>query len=154
MVISALAPVLAPTSTAAEANDLDTMASAQIAIGEQRFQVWLAGTREERRLGLMHVPAERLQRLESGAWPGMLFVYRSEQQMSFWMRNTIAPLDIAFITDDGVITRTWTMAPLSDRSWPSVEPARFALEVRAGLLEELGIGPGDRVKLGMAVRGR
>jgi uncharacterized membrane protein (UPF0127 family) len=77
----------------------------------------------------------------------MLFVFGDEELRSFWMYNTIIPLDIVYMRSDGVIVSTHTMAPLETRLYPSVEPAQFALEVRAGLLGELGIGVGDRAEI-------
>ncbi|MDZ7685383.1 MAG: DUF192 domain-containing protein [Gammaproteobacteria bacterium] len=124
------------------------MATATITIEGYRFRVWLATTRQEKRLGLMHIPKARLEPLASRVEPGMLFVYDRERHRSFWMRNTIAPLDIAYISAEGVILRTYTMAPMEDRSYPSVEPAQYVLEVRAGVFEALGIEAGDQVDLG------
>jgi uncharacterized membrane protein (UPF0127 family) len=63
------------------------------------------------------------------------------------MFNTIIPLDIAYINAQGQIVKTYTMAPLETRTYPSLEPAQFALEVLAGTFEQLGIGVGDHVEI-------
>lgn len=136
-------------------NDLDSMETAQIRIGEQMFEVWLATKPEQQERGLMQVRAEKLapippnaaSGLPDGAERGMLFVFDSEQLRSFWMFNTITPLDIAYIRSDGTIVKTHTMAPLETRLYPSIEPAQFALEVRAGLFIDLSIGIGDHVEI-------
>lgn len=151
-------PILPGCSDAvseAARNELDTMQTDQIRIGDDTFQVWLAQSSTEQTLGLMQTPNERLApippgevaNLPAGAHRGMLFVFDHEQLRSFWMLNTIIPLDIAFIRSDGTIVSTHTMAPLETRQYSSIEPAQFALEVRAGLFSELGIKPGDRVEI-------
>jgi uncharacterized membrane protein (UPF0127 family) len=140
-------------------NDLDAMATERIQIGDHTFQVWLASTPAEQARGLMQVPAETLAPippdaaagLPDGAERGMLFVFEQERLQAFWMFNTIIPLDIAFIRTDGTIVTTYTMAPLETRSYPSIEPVRFALEVRAGAFKKLGITPGDHVEIPQSV---
>jgi len=136
-------------------NDLESMETARIQIRQQTFEVWLATEPAQQERGLMQVRAEELtpippdaeRGLPGGAEPGMLFVFDSEQLRSFWMSNTLIPLDIAYIRSDGRIVKTHTMAPLETRLYPSIEPAQFALEVRAGLFAELGIGVGDPVEI-------
>jgi len=136
-------------------NDLDTMPTSRIRIGDHTFEVWLATTPAEHERGLMQVPAERLapippdaaRGLPEGAERGMLFVFDEERLQAFWMFNTIIPLDLAFIRSDGTIVTTYTMAPLETRTYPSIEPVRFALETRAGVFEALNIGPGDHVEI-------
>ncbi len=140
-------------------NDLDAMPTVNIQINGHTFHVWLATTDTERERGLMQVPAEKLaplppdpdDGLPDGAERGMLFVFENDRLLGFWMYNTIIPLDIAYLRHDGTIVTTYTMAPLETRTYPSIEPARFALEVRAGLFEKLGIGPGDHVEIPKAV---
>jgi uncharacterized protein len=140
-------------------NDLDAMPTVNIQINGHTFHVWLATTDTERERGLMQVPDEKLaplppdpdDGLPDGAERGMLFVFENDRLLGFWMYNTIIPLDIAYLRHDGTIITTYTMAPLETRTYPSIEPARFALEVRAGLFQELGIGPGDHVEIPKAV---
>ena len=136
-------------------NDLNTMKTGQIVIKGTTFKVWLALTVEEHQLGLMQTPESALapiapdpaNGLPNGAQRGMLFVFPDDELQSFWMSNTIIPLDIAYIRSDGVIMQTYTMAALETRTYPSVEPVQFALEMRAGLLSELGIAAGDKVEI-------
>ena len=135
-------------------NDLETMTTARIHIGQHMFEVWLATEPQEQQLGLMQVTAEELTPLSSvssqepsDVYRGMLFVFPNDRLLSFWMYNTITPLDIAYIRSDGQIVSTHTMAPLETRVYPSIEPARFALEIPAGLLAQLGIKRGDHVEI-------
>ena len=140
-------------------NDLSAMKTDRIQIKGTIFEVWLATTMAEQARGLMQVkqdalaaiPPDPARGLPNGAQRGMLFVFADEELRAFWMYNTIIPLDIAYVRGDGIIVKTHTMARLETRTYPSVEPARFALEVRAGLLAELGIAPGDRVEIPQSV---
>lgn len=77
---------------------------------------------------------------------GMLFVYSEEQVLSFWMRNTQIPLDIAFIDGNGVIVDIQGMEPHDEQSRLSRQPAMYALEMSRGWFEEHGVKVGDRVE--------
>jgi hypothetical protein len=79
----------------------------------------------------------------------MLFVFDHEQRLSFWMKNTVIPLDIAYLDSGGIIVSTHTMAPLDDRvgQYPSGSPAQFVIEVNANVLTDLGVGVGDRIEI-------
>ncbi len=141
-----------PSASSGPLNDLDRMETARIRLGGHLFEVWLARTREEVEHGLMQTPESRLAPIPGGPGEpeihrGMLFVFSDERPLSFWMYNTITPLDIAYLNSEGVIVKTHTMAALETRTYPSVEPARMALEVRAGLFERLGIAEGDRAEI-------
>lgn len=107
--------------------------------GAQAFSVELAATPDQRELGLMF-----RQSLAPDA--GMLFVYPSEQQVAFWMKNTVIPLDMLFIASDGRIRRIVERTiPLSTTPIPSVDEVRAVLEVNGGTAARLGIKPGDIV---------
>src|SRR4029079_9386003 len=95
----------------------------------------------------MNTTVDQLATMPDGTERGMLFIFETERPLSFWMLNTIIPLDIVYIRGDGRIVKKYTMAPLETRLYPSVEPALYALEMRAGLLDTLGVGPGDLVEI-------
>jgi uncharacterized membrane protein (UPF0127 family)/predicted small secreted protein len=80
---------------------------------------------------------------------GMLFVYPDEEELSFWMKNTLIPLSIAFIDSEGRIVDIQDMKPLDDDPphYVSAEPAQYALEVNEGFFEERGVEVGDRANL-------
>lgn len=117
---------------------LDTLPQATITLRGRSLRVWLAITEAQHMEGLMYVPAD-----EIGDDQGMLFVFPDEEERSFWMKNTITALDIAYMRDDGTIVKTYTMPPLTLNSFPSVEPARWVLEMKSGTFARLGIVPGD-----------
>jgi uncharacterized protein len=124
-------------------NDFSKMRTATIVItGRKSFTAYVADTETTREVGLMNVTEAELP-----ADRGMIFVFDQDRLLSFWMRNTIIPLDIAYIRSDGTIVKTHTMHPLDERGYPSIEPARFALEVRAGQFAQWGIRAGDHVEL-------
>jgi uncharacterized membrane protein (UPF0127 family) len=77
---------------------------------------------------------------------GMLFVYPGDQTLSFWMKNTILPLSIAFIKADGTIADIFDMEPLSLRPIVSTRSVRYALEVPRGWFTKNNITVGDIVR--------
>ncbi len=128
-----------------EKNDLASMANATInVVGRTTYTAYVAdSSRDDGKatlLGLMNITESELPEDR-----GMIFIFPDDQHRSFWMRNTIIPLDIAYIRSDGTIVSTYTMTPLREVVYSSIEPARFALEVRAGQFARWGIAPGDRV---------
>ena len=105
-------------------------------------EVEIADTDAERQTGLMgrNVLPENA---------GMLFVFEGEQTLSFWMRDTLIPLSIAYIDAEGRIVDIQDMQPLDDvpPHYVSAEPAQYALEVNQGFFEERGVMVGDTVEL-------
>ena len=126
-----------------EKNDLSVMRLAHVDfIGRTAYTAYLAGDTRSVQLGLMNtteaeLPADR----------GMIFDLGYDHLLSFWMRNTIIPLDIAYIRSDGTVVKTYTMTPFDESGYPSIEPARFAMEVRGGQFAQWGITEGDQVDI-------
>ncbi len=102
--------------------------------------VEVADTEEERQMGLMGRDA-----LAEDA--GMLFVFDAEQQLSFWMKDTLIPLSIAYIDSEGRIVDIQDMQPLDETPHLSAAPAQYALEVNQGFFGARGIQVGDTVEL-------
>ena|SRR5919112_3279205 len=140
----------APAQTTTEGTQNTTLASAPdesttITItgtnGERtEVEVEIADDATEQRRGLM----ERTELAENA---GMLFAFNREGPRSFWMRNTLIPLSIAYIASDGRIVDIQDMQPLDDTSHPSAEPAQYALEVNQGFFAERGIEVGNVVEI-------
>jgi len=108
--------------------------------GSARFTVELAVTPEERSRGLMHRPS-----LAGGA--GMLFVFDSPQEARFWMENTLIPLDILFLSAEGVVRRIHENATPLDRTLISGgEDIMYVLEINGGLSRRIGISPGTEIR--------
>ena len=85
-------------------------------------------------------------RTEMAPHEGMLFVFDQAAARCFWMKNTLLPLTIAFIADDGRITNLADMQPQSEASHCATEPVRFALEMNQGWFAKRGIKPGFKIK--------
>ena len=108
--------------------------------GDYPFNIEVVDTPESRAKGLMFV-----QDLADDA--GMLFDFKQEQNVSFWMQNTFIPLDMLFIRADGTVARIAERTePLSTRTIPSGEPILSVLEINGGVSKQLGIKPGDKVE--------
>lgn len=105
--------------------------------------VEIVNTIEERAVGLMY-------RTELEVDHGMLFVFEDTKERAFWMKNTKIPLDILFLDENGIII------DLKENFQPCVadpceryysKPARYALEVNAGVVEGYEIVIGDKIDL-------
>jgi uncharacterized membrane protein (UPF0127 family) len=78
---------------------------------------------------------------------GMLFLFDEDEFQRFWMKNTLIPLSIAYITRDSLITDILEMAPLDTTTpYASTKPVRYALEMNSGWFQSKGIKPGDTVR--------
>ena len=130
------------TSETAQASKLHTVTIHASSGKEVRVRVEIADDVFEQSRGLMYRTALAEDR-------GMLFVYPDEEKRSFWMRNTLIPLSIAFMDSEGRIVDIQDMKPLDDDPphYVSAEPAQYALEVNKGFFEEHGVKVGDRAKL-------
>jgi len=105
--------------------------------GQAGFAIDLADDPQERAQGLMFV--EEMGRLE-----GMLFVYDGPQRATFWMRNTLIPLDMVFAAPDGTVTAVHENAvPLDETTINGGEGVQYVLEINGGMAGRLGIEPGD-----------
>jgi uncharacterized membrane protein (UPF0127 family) len=112
----------------------------ETASSQYRFEVEIADNEDERAEGLMY-----RQAMADNA--GMLFLYPSARPVEFWMKNTVLSLDIVFVRADGTIARiAANTTPMSEDLIPSGEPVLAVLEVKAGIMRELGINPGDRLR--------
>jgi hypothetical protein len=126
-------------AAAAPAQTLDRL-EIVTASGVHAFSVELARNDAEREKGLMYrrfMPADR----------GMLFDFKREAPVMFWMKNTYIPLDMIFISRAGKVTGVAANAePLSERMIPSGGPVYGVLEVNAGIAGSIGLKVGDTVR--------
>jgi hypothetical protein len=104
--------------------------------GAARFAVEIADDERERARGLMF--RERM-----GAGQGMLFVYDRPQPVSFWMKNTLIPLDMVFMGEDGRVRSVHAEAiPGDETPIPGGSDIQYVLEINGGLAARIGLGPG------------
>ncbi len=115
---------------------LDTIV---INAGMQNIRAEVARTAQQMQTGMMF-------RTQMGSHEGMLFVYDSPAIRCFWMKNTLLPLSIAFIADDGSIVNIAEMQPQSEQSHCSDSPVRYALEMNQGWFAKRHIGTGFKLK--------
>tara|TARA_R110000787_G_scaffold39036_2_gene98027 strand:- start:97 stop:546 length:450 start_codon:yes stop_codon:yes gene_type:complete len=108
--------------------------------GSVRFSVEVADDSQEQQQGLMNREA-----MANSA--GMLFVYDSPRTLSFWMRNTLIPLDMLFIDRHGVVQNIHHMAkPLDETPIFGGDDLLSTLEINGGLAKRLGITVGSQVR--------
>lgn len=129
----------------------------KVTIGDRTFTLRLAiddDARERGLSGVKEIPEEG----------GMLFIFRDSELRSFWMKDCVIDLDIAFLDPFGIVTAVHTMPkepPRGEREsesayharlkrYTSGVPAQFAIEVRPGLFAELGVKRGTRIPLDLA----
>lgn len=138
MAALALTLVAAPAWAQPQTFERDQL-TIETAGGGQQFAVELAVTSEQRAQGLMY-----RQRMPADA--GMLFLYPAVRPVSMWMKNTLIPLDMLFIGDDGRILHIAERTiPGSTATISSMQPARAVLELNGGTAARLKIQVGDRV---------
>jgi len=131
-------PTAAEVRAGAQAGLMTEPLTIHSANGAHRFTVEIARTPDQQEIGLMFrrsLPPDR----------GMIFPYDPPFPASFWMKNTLIPLDMIFIRADGRIARIAQGVPESLDPVPAGEPIAAVLEIRGGRSAELGIREGERV---------
>jgi hypothetical protein len=106
--------------------------------GMHIIQAEVAQSPGQRSIGLMNRPS-------MGANEGMLFVFEQPAQQCFWMKNTLLPLSIAFLAEDGTVVNIEDMKPETLDSHCSRKEVRYALEMNLGWYAKRGIKPGSRL---------
>jgi len=110
------------------------------------FSLEVADTEEERRIGLSN-------RTSLAQNAGMLFVFPQTANWTFWMKDTLIPLDLLYLDDQGKIIAAYAMKPEPGVAesqltrYQSPQPAKYGLEINGGLAAALGLQPGMQVDL-------
>jgi len=84
---------------------------------------------------------------------GMLFIFKGDAPRSFWMKDTLIPLDIIFITSLGQITDIYTATPEPEKSsfqltiYQSTAPTQYVIELNAGTAQKLNLLVGDTINI-------
>ena len=134
--VLAMLAVALPVAVQAQDNEL----TLHTETGDYHFNVELVDTPQSRAQGLMF-------RTELADDAGMLFDFKEEREVSFWMQNTLIPLDMIFVGTDGVIDTIHVNArPQDPTSIPSEVPVQFVLEIPGGRSVEIGLKPGDTME--------
>ena len=105
----------------------------------RKIDVELAENRDEILQGLMY-------RRSMDDSKGMLFIFEQEEPQSFWMKNTVIPLDIIYVNSKMEIVKIFkNTVPFSEKSLPSEKPATYVVEVIGGYTDKYGIREGDLI---------
>lgn len=132
--VMALVAFAAPGPSAAQG----TLPTTKLTAGVHLITAEVAATDPARSRGLMF-------REKLAPNHGMLFIFDGKQIHCMWMRNTLIPLSVAFIDDDGTIANIEDMQPKTEVSHCATRPVRFALEMDKGWFAARGIKPGARI---------
>jgi uncharacterized membrane protein (UPF0127 family) len=130
----------APTPRPSSLTPRPELPTTELRIKDARVFAEVVSKPEDRNLGLMF-------RRSLAPDSGMLFVFDTDDFQRFWMKNTLIPLSIAFVTRDSLITDILEMAPL-DTTTPylSSKAVRYAIEMNSGWFQTHGLKPGDTVR--------
>jgi uncharacterized membrane protein (UPF0127 family) len=137
-VLSTLLTLAAATAATAQTGSPQKLPSIRLNAGIHNIQAEVAQTPEQRTIGLMF-------RREMGLNDGMLFIFEEPTKQCFWMKDTLLPLSIAFIADDGAIVNLDDMQPQTLEPHCSKKPVRYVLEMNQGWFSKRGIGPGAKI---------
>ncbi|MBA3053590.1 MAG: DUF192 domain-containing protein [Sphingomonadales bacterium] len=119
---------------------VSNLAVIPLSVGPHKFAVEVAASRAEQARGLMF-------RTQIGPDEGMIFPFDPPRPASFWMRNTVIPLDIIFIGPDRrVLNIAADAIPYDETPLSSLGQAAAVLELNGGRAAQLGIKPGDLVQ--------
>ena len=114
------------------------LAPVRLTAGIHVINAELATTPQQREIGLMMRPSME-------ANDGMLFVFERPGQQCFWMKNTLIPLSVAFLADDGSVVNIENMAPQTLDGHCSARPVRFVLEMNQGWFAKRGLKAGSKL---------
>lgn len=129
-----LAMLLGPLPAQAQ-DRAQSLPTVTLGAGFHNIKAEVALTEKEHEIGLMH-------RTSMGPNEGMIFVFDRPGQQCFWMKNTLIPLAVAFIADDGSIVNLDEMKPETLNPHCSTKPVRFVLEMNTGWFSKRGIKAG------------
>ncbi len=139
-IVLAAALALSVVAGVASAQCRDDRVTVQGEFGRANFTVQVADDARERAQGLMNVP-------QMPTMTGMLFAYEAPQHATFWMHNTLIPLDMLFADPTGVIRTVHSNSvPMDDTTIDGGQGIQYVLEINGGLADRLGIKAGDVIQ--------
>lgn len=134
----ALAASLLASGPAQAAGEPQNLPAVTLNAGIYNIRAQVARTAEQREIGLMF-----RQNMPIGE--GMLFIFEDDAQQCFWMKNTLIPLAVAFIADDGTVVNTDEMKAQTLDSHCSTRPVKYVLEMNQGWFAKRGIKAGSKL---------
>ncbi len=121
---------------------LSTLKTVNLTVNGHTLKTWVADTDPTREEGLMFVRDKDITPDQA-----MIFVFPFPKEQGFWMKNTYIPLDIAYIGSDKKVVSTATMQPFDEKNVPSHGLAKYALEMKVGTVQRLGIQKGSEINI-------
>jgi uncharacterized protein len=134
-----LAALVLPCAALAQDAPQPRLPITELTAGMHVIRAELAISPEQQSMGMMF-------RRQMPGNEGMLFVNEDPGVRCFWMRNTLLPLTIAFLADDGTIVNLADMAPQTENSHCSAKPVRYALEMPQGWFAKRGLAAGFKLR--------
>ena len=134
----ALLGLAALTQPAAAQEGPQRLPVIELGAGMHNIHAEVARTPQEHQIGLMF-------RQSMGTSEGMLFVFERAAEQCFWMKNTLIPLAVAFVADDGTVVNLDEMQPQTLTTHCSTKPVRYVLEMNTGWFAKRGIKPGHKL---------
>jgi uncharacterized membrane protein (UPF0127 family) len=123
-------------------HQLKTLETATLKFGKSSIRAWVMDSDSKRQEGMMFLTEKEVPKDH-----GMVFVFQGAAQRSFWMRNTLIPLDIAYLDSKGKALNVAVMKALDESPVPSAGPSKYVLEMKKGAFARLGIKKGTLFKL-------
>lgn len=143
---STLILVLAMLATpGCESADAPRLPTVQMPIGDRTFTLEVADSVDEQRTGLMNRDTMPLDH-------GMIFVFPVEAPRAFWMKSTRINLDILYVDATRKVVDIKTMQAYDMRSVPAAAPAKYAIELNAGVASLCGVKIGDELNIPESAR--
>jgi uncharacterized membrane protein (UPF0127 family) len=137
-----------PASTPTGGADLSGFTIAHASVDDVPLALWLAEDPAQQERGLMFASAEQVAPLPDGTLRGMIFLFPVDVVVAITMRDTYVPLDVVFLSADGLLLEIHPRQPLDTSLVVPAVPIRYVLEVPVGLLAARGVGIGDRLLFG------
>ncbi len=134
-----LPTLLATLLLSAHAFAQQKLPATTLTIGMHLVKAEVAINDEERAMGLMY-------RREMGPNEGMVFRFPNPKQVCMWMKNTLLPLSVAFVDDDGKIINIEDMQPETEVAHCSKRAARYALEMNQGWFRKKNVKSGTTIE--------
>ena len=138
LLAAVVASMLAAIAPETRADEPIALPQRVLHAGNRPFSVAVAATPQQRQHGLMGYT-------HLGDDEGMLFVFGSKSGYCFWMKDTLIPLSIAFLDDDGSIVNIEDMLPQTPVTHCPKAAVRYALEMNQGWFRNKDIRPGMRI---------
>ncbi len=114
------------------------------------LKVWVMDEEAKRQEGMMFLKDSDFTEKQ-----GMIFVFKNDEPLRFWMKNTYVPLDIAYISANGSINTIYTMKAFDTYTdYSSKKDSKYALEVKSGLFSKLGVKEGMKVSIPSEVKAK